>query len=193
MRPAHLLRPPLPRAFPHAGASGRRAAAPARAVAAARGGIIGKRSQRRAPSKTSSFLAACNSCGTAGETVFGGASRILGPRGELLAAAGAGEGRSSPPRSIFPSLRRSATPSTSFTTVGRSYIASEIKRRPETAGSRAFSVLTKKFHKFCAFHRYLPMEMPLAARYPHACRRDRGAALLPLHFVISIPMKIKEL
>ena len=37
------------------------------------------------------FLAACNSCGTAGETVFGGASRILGPRGELLAAAGAGE------------------------------------------------------------------------------------------------------
>ncbi len=56
-----------------------------------RGGIIGKRSQRRAPSKTSSFLAACNSCGTAGETVFGGASRILGPRGELLAAAGVGE------------------------------------------------------------------------------------------------------
>ena len=37
------------------------------------------------------FLAACNSCGTAGETVFGGASRILGPRGELLAAAGASE------------------------------------------------------------------------------------------------------
>ena len=37
------------------------------------------------------FLAACNSCGTAGETVFGGASRILGPRGELLAAAGVGE------------------------------------------------------------------------------------------------------
>ena len=35
--------------------------------------------------------AACNSCGTAGETVFGGASRILGPRGELLAAAGVGE------------------------------------------------------------------------------------------------------
>ena len=32
-----------------------------------------------------------HSCGTAGETVFGGASRILGPRGELLAAAGAGE------------------------------------------------------------------------------------------------------
>ena len=31
------------------------------------------------------------SCGTAGETVFGGASRILGPRGELLAAAGVGE------------------------------------------------------------------------------------------------------
>ena len=39
--------------------------------------------------------------------------------------------RSSPPRSIFPSLRRSATPSTSFTTVGRSYIVSEIKRRTE--------------------------------------------------------------
>lgn len=76
------------------------------------------------------FLAACNSCGTAGETVFGGASRILGPRGELLAAAGV-ERRSSPPRSIFPSLRRSATPSTSFTTVGRSYIVSEIKRRTE--------------------------------------------------------------
>ena len=37
------------------------------------------------------FLAACNSCGTTGETVFGGASRILGPRGELLAAAGGGE------------------------------------------------------------------------------------------------------
>ena len=37
------------------------------------------------------FLAACNSCGTAGKTVFGGASRILGPRGELLAAAGASE------------------------------------------------------------------------------------------------------
>ena len=39
--------------------------------------------------------------------------------------------RSSPPRSIFPSLRRSATPSTSFTTVGLSYIVSEIKRRTE--------------------------------------------------------------
>lgn len=37
------------------------------------------------------IVAGCNSCGTAGETVFGGASRILGPRGELLAAAGAGE------------------------------------------------------------------------------------------------------
>lgn len=37
------------------------------------------------------------------------------------------------------------------------------------------------------------MEMPLAARYPMLGRRDRGAALLPLHFVISIPMKIKEL
>ena len=79
------------------------------------------------------FLAACNSCGTAGETVFGGASRILGPRGELLAAAQirAAEKGELPPRSIFPSLRRSATPSTSFTTVGRSYIVSEIKRRTE--------------------------------------------------------------
>ena len=42
-------------------------------------------------SENQCFLAACNSCGTAGETVFGGASRILGPRGELLAAAGASE------------------------------------------------------------------------------------------------------
>ena len=37
------------------------------------------------------FLAACNSCGRAGDTSFGGASRLLGPRGELLAAAGEGE------------------------------------------------------------------------------------------------------
>ena len=37
------------------------------------------------------------------------------------------------------------------------------------------------------------MEMPLAARYPMLAGTDRGAALLPLHFVISIPMKIKEL
>ncbi len=37
------------------------------------------------------FLAACNSCGRADDTVFGGASRLLGPRGELLAAAGESE------------------------------------------------------------------------------------------------------
>lgn len=37
------------------------------------------------------FLAACNSCGRAGETVYGGRSRILSPLGEVLAAAGGDE------------------------------------------------------------------------------------------------------
>ena len=139
------------------------------------------------------FLAACNSCGTAGETVFGGASRILGPRGELLAAAGAGEERSSPPRSIFPSLRRSATPSTSFTTVGRSYIASEIKRRTETAGSLGFFRFDEKNSQILCISPLSAYGNAACSAVSYACRRDRGAALLPLHFIISIPMKIKEL
>ena len=37
------------------------------------------------------FLVCCNSCGTAGETVYGGNSAILDPRGETLALAGAKE------------------------------------------------------------------------------------------------------
>lgn len=39
------------------------------------------------------FLALCNSCGTAGETVYGGSSAILDPWGTVLAEAGAGETR----------------------------------------------------------------------------------------------------
>ena len=34
------------------------------------------------------FVVCCNSCGTAGETVYGGNSAIIDPWGELLAAAG---------------------------------------------------------------------------------------------------------
>lgn len=34
------------------------------------------------------FLAACNSCGRAGETVYGGHSRLLSPLGEVLAEGG---------------------------------------------------------------------------------------------------------
>lgn len=37
------------------------------------------------------FLACCNSCGTAGETVYGGASAILSPWGDTLALAGESE------------------------------------------------------------------------------------------------------
>ena len=37
------------------------------------------------------FVACCNSCGTAGETVYGGHSVIYDPWGETLARAGAGE------------------------------------------------------------------------------------------------------
>lgn len=37
------------------------------------------------------FVACCNSCGTAGETVFGGNSAILNPLGETLALAGEAE------------------------------------------------------------------------------------------------------
>lgn len=34
------------------------------------------------------FVVCCNSCGTAGDTVFGGNSALIDPRGELLALAG---------------------------------------------------------------------------------------------------------
>jgi predicted amidohydrolase len=37
------------------------------------------------------FLACCNSCGRAGETVYGGSSAIYDPWGNILAEAGAGE------------------------------------------------------------------------------------------------------
>lgn len=37
------------------------------------------------------FVVACNSCGTAGETVYGGSSHIYDPWGNTLAAAGAAE------------------------------------------------------------------------------------------------------
>ena len=37
------------------------------------------------------FLACCNGCGTAGETVYGGGSAVYGPWGEILAQAGAKE------------------------------------------------------------------------------------------------------
>jgi predicted amidohydrolase len=37
------------------------------------------------------FLACCNGCGTAGETVYGGSSAVYDPWGELLAQAGAKE------------------------------------------------------------------------------------------------------
>ena len=37
------------------------------------------------------FLACCNSCGTAGETIYGGRSVILDPWGKELASAGAQE------------------------------------------------------------------------------------------------------
>ena len=101
--------------------------------------------------------------------------------------------RSSPPRSIFPSLRRSATPSTSFTTVGRSYIVSEIKRRTETAGSRGFFRFDEKNSQILCISPLSAYGNAACSAVSYACRRDRGAALLPLHFVISIPMKIKEL
>ena len=90
MQPAHLLRPPLPRAFPHAGASGRRAAAPARAVAAA----------RRYHWETLTAARAIEKPALSGRLQLlrhGGRDCVrrrvahLGPRGELLAAAGVGE------------------------------------------------------------------------------------------------------
>lgn len=37
------------------------------------------------------FLAACNSCGTAGETVYGGCSCLLDPWGDVIKEAGKGE------------------------------------------------------------------------------------------------------
>lgn len=37
------------------------------------------------------FVACCNSCGTAGDTVYGGTSAIINPWGETLALAGEGE------------------------------------------------------------------------------------------------------
>lgn len=39
------------------------------------------------------FVVCCNSCGTAGETVYGGNSAVIDPWGELLASAGEGEQR----------------------------------------------------------------------------------------------------
>jgi len=37
------------------------------------------------------FVVCCNSCGTAGETVYGGSSAILDPWGETVALAGEAE------------------------------------------------------------------------------------------------------
>ena len=37
------------------------------------------------------FAVLCNSCGTAGKTVYGGTSSIVNPWGETLALAGTGE------------------------------------------------------------------------------------------------------
>ena len=37
------------------------------------------------------FVVACNSCGSAGDTVYGGSSHIYDPWGNTLAAAGEGE------------------------------------------------------------------------------------------------------
>lgn len=37
------------------------------------------------------FVACCNSCGAAGDTVFGGSSAVINPLGETLALAGEGE------------------------------------------------------------------------------------------------------
>ena len=131
------------------------------------------------------FLAACNSCGTPGRSPSR-PMRSCSPPPEWAR-------RSSPPRSIFPSLRRSATPSTSFTTVGRSYIASEIKRRTETAGSLGFFRFDEKNSQILCISPLSAYGNAACSAVSYACRRDRGAALLPLHFIISIPMKIKEL
>ena len=95
-----------------------------------RGGIIGKRSQRRAPSKTSSFWPPATPAARRAR-LCSAARRASSVPAASCSPPPEWERRSSPPRSIFPSLRRSATPSTSFTTVGRSYIVSEIKRRTE--------------------------------------------------------------
>ena len=37
------------------------------------------------------FVACCNSCGTAGETVYGGNSAIIDPWGQIIASAGENE------------------------------------------------------------------------------------------------------
>ena len=95
-----------------------------------RGGIIGKRSQRRAPSKTSSSSPPATPAARRAR-LCSAARRASSVPAASCSPPPEWARRSSPPRSIFPSLRRSATPSTSFTTVGRSYIVSEIKRRPE--------------------------------------------------------------
>lgn len=95
-----------------------------------RGGIIGKRSQRRAPSKTSSSSPPATPAARRAR-LCSAARRASSVPAASCSPPPERARRSSPPRSIFPSLRRSATPSTSFATVGRSYIVSEIKRRTE--------------------------------------------------------------
>ena len=63
------------------------------------------------------FLALCNSCGTAGDTRYGGGSALIDPWGETVARRGPGR-RSSPGTWTFPSSRASAPPSTSSGTGG---------------------------------------------------------------------------
>ena len=104
MRPAHLLRPPLPRAFPRAGASGRRAAAPARAVARRAAVSFGKRSQRRAPSKTSSSSPPATPAARRAR-LCSAARRASSVPAASCSPPPERARRSSPPRSIFPSLR----------------------------------------------------------------------------------------
>ena len=157
-----------------------------------RGGIIGKRSQRRAPSKTSSSSPPATPAARRAR-LCSAARRASSVPAASCSPPPEWARRSSPPRSIFPSLRRSATPSTSFTTVGRSYIVSEIKRRTETAGSLGFFRFDEKNSQILCISPLSAYGNAACSAVSYACRRDRGAALLPLHFVISIPMKIKEL
>ena len=157
-----------------------------------RGGIIGKRSQRRAPSKTSSSSPPATPAARRAR-LCSAARRASSVPAASCSPPPEWARRSSPPRSIFPSLRRSATPSTSFTTAGRSYIVSEIKRRTETAGSRGFFRFDEKNSQILCISPLSAYGNAACSAVSYACRRDRGAALLPLHFIISIPMKIKEL
>lgn len=71
------------------------------------------------------FVICCNSCGDAGETHYGGASAIIDPWGELLAAGGQDEQILGPRVVNWRCWMESGVPSMSFATGGRSSIGSD--------------------------------------------------------------------